>query len=67
MAQPEDLSCKAATQLISAGLERPLSLFEREQLRLHLAECVLCVRYGAQLEQLRDLLRKLVQLDYKDL
>ena len=50
-----DLSpnCKAALRLQSEALDRPLSLRRRMGLRLHLALCVWCARYGRHIKFLR--------------
>lgn len=47
------ITCKEATRLASEKLERPLSLRERFQLRLHLAYCAGCQRMEKQFEFLR--------------
>jgi hypothetical protein len=39
------LTCRAATRLISDGLDRPLSPAERWRLRLHLLLCEPCLRF----------------------
>ena len=52
------LTCKRAAALVSASLERGLSLRERLLLRLHLRACAACARYKAQLNLLRRTLRR---------
>ena len=47
-------TCKEATRLQSAAMDRKLSLLERLGLRLHLLLCQWCRRYGAQLKFLRS-------------
>lgn len=42
------LSCKEASRLISAGLDRDLDLGQRAALRLHLLLCTACTRVKAQ-------------------
>jgi hypothetical protein len=46
-------NCKEAIRLQSDALDRPLSLFQRIGLRIHLAFCVWCKRYGKQIKFLR--------------
>jgi hypothetical protein len=47
------LTCKEASRLISAGLDRDLGLADRTALRLHLAVCSACSTVKAQFEFLR--------------
>jgi hypothetical protein len=47
-------TCKEATRLQSAAMDRKLSKAERLGLRLHLLLCQWCRRYGAQLKFLRS-------------
>lgn len=47
------ITCKQATELVSQGLDRQLSLTERVGLRLHLVICVGCRRTQAQFRFLR--------------
>ena len=47
------LSCKQATEMSSAELERPLRLGERVSLRTHLMMCAGCTNYRKQMQQLR--------------
>lgn len=44
------LSCKSAAELISNKLDRPLSLRERINLKMHLFICTLCRRYAKQIQ-----------------
>jgi hypothetical protein len=43
--------------LMSESMDRPLSLGERVQLKLHLIVCTWCVRYLNQINFMRQLLR----------
>ncbi|MCA9290348.1 MAG: zf-HC2 domain-containing protein [Phycisphaerales bacterium] len=47
------LSCRRATQLISLGLDRPLTFGERCSLRLHLLICSACRCYRRHLATMR--------------
>jgi hypothetical protein len=47
------LSCKEVSRLVSQGLDRRLSLFERLRLRLHLAICDGCTNFKKQMDFLR--------------
>ncbi len=55
------LNCKEASQLISQSLDRPLSLSERWQLKIHLWMCNACRRFKQQLNQLKQHLKVLMQ------
>jgi len=52
----ENLSptCKQATRLQSAAMDRKLSFFEKLGLQVHLLLCKWCRRYGEQLSFLRS-------------
>lgn len=48
------ISCKEATRLASVQMERKLSLHERLQFRMHLANCVGCRRAEKQFAFMRQ-------------
>ena len=48
------ISCKEASRLASIQMERPLSLAERLQFRLHLAMCIGCRRAERQFQFMRQ-------------
>ncbi|MFZ6712107.1 zf-HC2 domain-containing protein [Undibacterium sp. TC9W] len=50
--------CKQAHQLISEGLDRPLSLSERTQLKMHLAICRACTGFNGQMSFLRKAMKQ---------
>ncbi len=50
------LSCKEITQLISEGLDRRLSFWQRVGLRLHLMMCGACAAYKRQVTTLNKLI-----------
>jgi hypothetical protein len=52
------MDCRGATALMSAGQERPLGAGERLRLRLHLALCEGCRNFRAQLDVLREAMRR---------
>ncbi len=52
------ISCKKATELICQSLDRPLSFWERLELRLHLWMCGGCSNFKKQSEALDRLLHK---------
>lgn len=60
------LDCKEASQLISESFDRPLSLSERWQLKVHLWMCDACRRFKQQLNQLRQHLKVLIQQTEND-
>jgi hypothetical protein len=47
-------NCKESIRLQSDALDRRLGLFPRIGLRVHLALCVWCSRYGKQIKFLRS-------------
>jgi hypothetical protein len=49
------LNCKEVTRLISEGLDRRLSLWQRINLRMHMMWCGACATYKRQLEGLHRL------------
>jgi hypothetical protein len=49
-----NLTCREAAHLITADLDRPLSLAERGALRLHLIVCSACPVVVRQMRQIRD-------------
>ena len=53
------ITCKEATRLVSAGLDRHLGFVERVKLRLHLAICDGCANFSRQLAFLREAVRRL--------
>ena len=54
------LTCKQASQFISASLDRPLTLRERLTLKLHLLICKYCKRFSQQVSAMRVALRTMV-------
>jgi len=52
------ISCKHATELMSQGLDRQLSLGERLRLRLHLFICIGCRNTLKHFRFLREAIRK---------
>jgi Putative zinc-finger len=53
------LNCKQATQLMSQGQDRPLTLGERIGLRFHLLICGACSNFNRQLAVMRQAFRRL--------
>jgi Putative zinc-finger len=51
------LSCREASRLISQGMERRLSVWERIVLRLHMGICDACTRFSRQAGFLRRALK----------
>jgi hypothetical protein len=52
------VSCRRATELASQALDRPLTRRERFALGLHTLICGWCRRYRAQLDRLREAMRR---------
>lgn len=51
------MNCREATRMLSEAGERRLGLGERLSLRLHLALCGACRRFGQQVGLLRQAMR----------
>lgn len=51
-------SCKELSHLISARFDRPLSLAERAELRLHLMMCIGCRNLALDMSILRQMSRR---------
>jgi predicted anti-sigma-YlaC factor YlaD len=47
------LNCDKVTQLCSDELERPLSLWERASLKMHIMMCKGCANYRRQTSEIR--------------
>lgn len=52
------MSCKQASRLISAGLDRPLTRMEQVRLSMHLVLCGNCRQFRLQMNLLRTAARK---------
>lgn len=50
-------ACDVMTRLFSESLDRPTTLREKIQMRLHLFTCVACRRYVAQIERLSEMVK----------
>lgn len=57
------LTCKQATALVSQGLDRRLSRWERLTLRLHLLVCDACSHFAKQSAFIRRAMRRLAGED----
>ena len=53
------LNCRDATKLLSQALDRPLTPWQRTQLRLHLLFCLGCRRFEQQVGFLRAACRRI--------
>ena len=54
------LTCKQASQFISASLDRPLTLRERFVLKLHLFICDKCRQFSQHLQTIRVAIKRMV-------
>ena len=54
------LTCKQASQFISASLDRPLTLSERLMLKLHLFICNKCRQFSQHLQTIRVAIKRMV-------
>ena len=52
------LNCDKVTQLCSDELERPLSLWERASLRMHIMMCTGCANYRRQTAAIRTAMHR---------
>ncbi|MDN0076178.1 zf-HC2 domain-containing protein [Crenobacter sp. SG2303] len=52
------IKCKEASWLISASLDRPLTLAEQVRLSMHLLMCGNCKNFSQQMAQLRAIARQ---------
>lgn len=52
-------TCREIHQLVSEGMDRPLTLVERARMRLHLVVCDACTRFDAQMLLIRRAMRRL--------
>lgn len=57
------LTCKQATELVSQGLDRSLTRWERVKLKLHLTICDACSRFVRQTAFMRRALKRLADED----
>ena len=57
------LTCKEVTRLASEKLDRPLSLRERIEFRMHLMMCVACTRFDTQMQFMRKALSRYAHKD----
>ncbi|PPC94875.1 MAG: hypothetical protein CTY33_03020 [Methylotenera sp.] len=53
------LTCKQVSQLISQSLDRPLTLTNRIQLKVHLVMCDACTRFKKQMQLLQVAVHRL--------
>lgn len=51
-------NCRQITQLLSEGMDRPLTLTERLRLRFHLLLCSGCANFARQMQVLRNVARR---------
>ena len=57
------MSCRKATKLLSASLDRPLTRLEKLQLSVHLPICNACRRYQRQVSAIDRALRRMIGSD----
>lgn len=51
-------TCREIHQLVSEGMDRPLTLIEKVRMRLHLAVCEGCTRFTKQMALIRRAMRQ---------
>lgn len=54
------ISCREVSRLVSASLDRPLTLRERFRLKLHVWRCGPCGNFAGQMRLMRAAMRRLV-------
>ena len=57
------LTCREAHRLVSEGLDRDLSVFERLRIRMHLTVCDACTNFNGQMVLLRRATQRLTVSD----
>ena len=57
-------SCRKVAELLLEAQDKPLGLYRRLQLKMHLSRCSDCTNFGQQIQGIRDLL---VAADFSDL
>lgn len=60
------LTCRQASEVISASLNRPLTLRERFSLKLHLLICKYCKQFSQQLQSIRVAIKHMVNATETD-
>ncbi|HKO69099.1 MAG TPA: zf-HC2 domain-containing protein [Burkholderiaceae bacterium] len=53
------IPCSQAHRLLSERMERPIKPSDNWRLRLHLAICDMCSRFGQQIELMRAAVRRI--------
>jgi hypothetical protein len=51
-------SCREVHRLVSEGMDRELSLYERARMRLHLMVCQACTNFNGQMGLIRRAMRQ---------
>ena len=54
-------TCKQVHQKISENLDRPLSVAERTQLKIHLSMCRSCSNFGTQMRTIRMAMQQMAK------
>lgn len=52
------LSCKAVSQLVSESMDRPVSMSESLEMKMHLIMCKFCSRFKKQLKSIHKTVRE---------
>ncbi|MDW6002987.1 zf-HC2 domain-containing protein [Vibrio mangrovi] len=60
------MNCKQATRLLSERMDRSLTTKEKLALRMHVAICTGCRRFGTQMDDIRLLSKHYMKADLKD-
>lgn len=59
MAEPDDLTCQAFVEMVTAYLEGALSDAERARFEAHIGECDYCLSYSDQIRLTVRVLRRM--------
>lgn len=59
-------NCRQITELVSAGMDRELTLGERLRIRIHLMLCRGCTNFAKQMRVLRSAARRFVGREFPD-
>ncbi len=52
-------TCREVHQLVSEGMDRPLTTVERIRMKLHLLVCGACTRFNGQMQLIRQAMRQM--------
>ncbi|MDC0610678.1 zf-HC2 domain-containing protein [Vibrio sp.] len=60
------MNCKHATRLLSEKLDRELSTKEKISLKMHIAMCSACRKFGSQMGDIRKISKRYIKKENLD-